>query len=178
MPEDQYGKVFANNLNYYMNKIGMNQQDLIKALKEKGISVGSSTVSYWCSGKKTPRADNFDALCDVLGVMRSDLLADNSQNENYKMDVSPIERSIIEKYRSSDELTRQMVQKLLDVDGIKDAEKKLKNYAELYGDIKKPGIKSPGDNITGYYVRCNYRDSNQSCRKIDAGECEVQQAHA
>jgi len=29
-------------------------------------------------------------------------------------------------------------------------------YAELYGDIKKPGIKNPGDNITGCYERCDY----------------------
>ena len=129
MPEDQYSKVFANNLNYYMNKIGLNQQDLIKALREKGITVGSSTVSYWCSGKKTPRADNFDALCDVLRVTRADLLADDTQKENYKMNVSPIERDILEKYRSSDELTRQMVQKLLEVKDKEamSADKELKN---------------------------------------------------
>lgn len=33
-------------------------------------------------------------------------------------------------------------------------------YAELYGDIKKPGIKSPGGNITGYNDRCDYWYSN------------------
>lgn len=44
-----------------------------------------------------------------------------------ELTLSDMEEKIIKKYRSSDELTRQMVQKLLDVDGIKDAEKKLKN---------------------------------------------------
>lgn len=32
-------------------------------------------------------------------------------------------------------------------------------YAELYGDIKKPGIKNPGVNITGFNDRCIYGSS-------------------
>ncbi|WP_027944237.1 helix-turn-helix transcriptional regulator [Amycolatopsis taiwanensis] len=45
----------------------------------KKIGVDRSTVSFWESGTKSPRGANFRALCKVLKVKPSDLVASNDQ---------------------------------------------------------------------------------------------------
>lgn len=56
-------KIFAKNLNDQMNKLGISQDDIVKAL---GYS--SSTVSDWCNAKKYPRVSKMQELADYLGV--------------------------------------------------------------------------------------------------------------
>ena len=45
--DDTYRKIFANNLNYYMQVNNKIQDDLVKDLGLK-----TSTISSWCNGQK------------------------------------------------------------------------------------------------------------------------------
>ena len=48
--DDNYRKIFSNNLNYYMKINNKIQDDLVKDLGLK-----TSTISSWCNGQKLPR---------------------------------------------------------------------------------------------------------------------------
>lgn len=126
MPETNYTLLFSRNLNKYLALRGMNQQDLLFALKHKGIVVAPSSVSYWCNGKKAPRMDKVDAICSILGIKRSDLIEDKKSDSTIEMDLhlSTIEKNIITSYRKSDEIDQQMVRRILHVDEIDTAELK------------------------------------------------------
>ena len=52
MSDDSIKKIFAKNLNYYLQKNNKTQADLVKY-----IGISSSTVSNWCTAQKMPRAD-------------------------------------------------------------------------------------------------------------------------
>lgn len=86
MSESEFNALFAKNLNMYMELNHMNQQDLLSALRSKGIKVGSSSISNWCTGKKTPRMDKIDAICELFGIRRSDLIEDKHKNGYYTDD--------------------------------------------------------------------------------------------
>ena len=79
MEDDNFAKVFSKNLRTYLANRGMNQKDLYDALNRMGVKVGTSSISFWCSGKKIPRMDKVDAICKVLNVKRSDLIADDKE---------------------------------------------------------------------------------------------------
>lgn len=60
--------IFAKNLNYYMDRKGINTADLSRAL-----SYSFTTVSDWVHGRKYPRMDKVQAIADYFGIMKSDL---------------------------------------------------------------------------------------------------------
>ena len=68
MSEEEFNKIFAKRLNYFLNKYSMSQLDLSKKLK-----VGPTSVSNWCRGIKSPRMDKVDAMCKVFRCSRSDV---------------------------------------------------------------------------------------------------------
>ena len=76
MPENELSLTFGKNLNRFLRKSNMSQQELIAALHSFGIKVGAASVSYWCNGKKIPRPDKIDALCRIFHCKRRDLLED------------------------------------------------------------------------------------------------------
>lgn len=75
--DDTYRKIFANNLNYYMQINGKIQDDLVKDLGLK-----SSTISSWCNGQKLPRMDKIIMLADYFGIHFSKLI-ERRNDENY-----------------------------------------------------------------------------------------------
>jgi len=66
-------KIFAKNLNYYMERSGKNTADLAADL-----SFPFSTVSDWVHGKKYPRMDKVQAIADYFGIMKSDLTEEHN----------------------------------------------------------------------------------------------------
>lgn len=79
MSEEQYKKIFAKNLTSYLEANDKTQADLYKYL-----GVSSATVSDWCNGKKMPRMDKIQSICNWLNIEKSDLLEDHSENsESY-----------------------------------------------------------------------------------------------
>ena len=71
MPEQEFNTVFSKRLRYYLSKNNMTQVELAKRL-----GVGTTSVYNWCNGIKTPRMDKVDAMCDLFGCNRSDLISD------------------------------------------------------------------------------------------------------
>lgn len=71
--DEEEKKIFAANLNYYMDRAGKNQSDLIVDL-----GVNKSTISTWCNGTKMPRMGTVQTLADYFGIRKSDLIEDRS----------------------------------------------------------------------------------------------------
>lgn len=98
MSEESAKKIFAKNLNYFMNLNDKKQIDLAKYM-------GSSTglVSSWCRGEKMPRVDKIKAICDWFHIEMSDLLTDKSkqQEEGYYL-TEETKRIAAEIYGNSD----------------------------------------------------------------------------
>ena len=63
---------FSDRLKQAMEEHGYKQVDLIRLVNEtgspRGIHVGKSHISQYCSGKTTPRADILHVLAQVLEV--------------------------------------------------------------------------------------------------------------
>lgn len=95
MSTEYYKKVFAKNLNYYMNLKRISQTDIINDL-----GYDKSAVSTWCNGSRLPRMDKVDAIAQYLGVRRSDLIDEHDFNAPL-FNLSPIEKEIILAYRKA-----------------------------------------------------------------------------
>lgn len=64
-------RIFAKNLNYYMNKSNTYPADLCSLL-----NVGKSTVSSWVNAQKMPRMDKIETLAKFFGIKKSYLIED------------------------------------------------------------------------------------------------------
>lgn len=74
MSDDQYKKIFSENLRYYMMLNGKNQIDLINDL-----GFNKSAVSTWCNGTRLPRMDKVDTLAKYFDIKRSDLIEERKK---------------------------------------------------------------------------------------------------
>lgn len=72
MSEQELNKIFANNLNKFIERRGLSQVDIANAL-----GVSEAAVSLWCSGKTTPRMSKVDKLCEVLRCSREALMTED-----------------------------------------------------------------------------------------------------
>ncbi|MCD7836115.1 MAG: helix-turn-helix domain-containing protein [Lachnospiraceae bacterium] len=73
MSEKDFNEIFSNRLRFYLSKNNMTQLELAKKLQ-----VGTTSVYNWCNGIKTPRMDKVDAMCNLFGIMRRDLMEENN----------------------------------------------------------------------------------------------------
>lgn len=77
--EQNFNKIFAKRLKYYLNKNNMTQKDLAERLHVSVTSVGN-----WANGVKSPRMDKVDKMCEIFGCTRSDFVEDRSAEEEEK----------------------------------------------------------------------------------------------
>lgn len=68
---------FARALIYYLAINEMKQNELAKKL-----GVGTSTVNDWVHGRKSPRMNKVDMMCELFGCRRSDFLEDKDESES------------------------------------------------------------------------------------------------
>lgn len=73
MSEEEYKNIFSKNLLHFLEINQKSQADLCKY-----IGVSSATVSDWCNGKKMPRMDKIQSICNWLKIEKSDLLEERS----------------------------------------------------------------------------------------------------
>ena len=76
--EEEINKIFSRRLKYYLNKYEMSQKDLANRL-----GVSPTTVSNWTLGRKSPRMNKVDAMCNLFHCKRSDMI------EEPKIDSEP-----------------------------------------------------------------------------------------
>lgn len=69
MNDDYYLRIFAENLNHYMRRYNIKQIDLARR-----VGVNKSTVHEWVYGRKAPRMDKVDIMCQIFNCKKSDLL--------------------------------------------------------------------------------------------------------
>ena len=73
MSDEEYKHIFSKNLLHFLEINQKSQADLCKY-----IGVSSATVSDWCNGKKMPRMDKIQSICNWLKIEKSDLLEKHS----------------------------------------------------------------------------------------------------
>lgn len=98
---------FVENLNRIAAEQGLNQVEIAKKL-----GVAQPSVHYWFSGQKMPRNDKIDALAKILGCSRFDLTL---PKDFRRKPLADKEWDIIEAYRASDAVTKEMVRRILGV---------------------------------------------------------------
>lgn len=87
---DELKKVFSDNLKYYLNNSKLTQVDLTNYM-----GVSCSTSSDWCNGKKLPRMDKIQKICEWLHITRDDLLEERSSNVS-KESLTPFEKRLLD----------------------------------------------------------------------------------
>ena len=76
MNDEEFKKLFAKNLNYFMNLNDKSQADLARYL-----GCGSGLASTWCNGVKAPRMDTIQSIANWFNIELSDLLDDKSKKQ-------------------------------------------------------------------------------------------------
>lgn len=81
MSEQEFAKTFGKRLRYFLERDNMTQAELAKKL-----GVGTTSVSNWVNGIKTPRMNKVDAMCEIFGCKRSDFISEDTNNDSYYID--------------------------------------------------------------------------------------------
>lgn len=66
-------EIFARNLRYYIELSGKTQTQLAQI-----VGVAQSTFNDWATAKKYPRMDKVEMLANYFGVLKSNLIEDQS----------------------------------------------------------------------------------------------------
>lgn len=69
-------KVFATNLNYYMNINGIDRNKLCEDLE-----FNYTTVREWTNGTAYPRIDKIEMIANYFGILKSDLIEEHNRND-------------------------------------------------------------------------------------------------
>ena len=77
MSDEDYRRIFARNLNKYMEICNKKQADIINDL-----GINKSAISTWINGNRMPRMDKVQALADYFGINKSDLLEDKPEHDS------------------------------------------------------------------------------------------------
>ena len=104
-------EIFAANLNYYIE-----QSDKTQVQVAKDLGFNPTTLNMWCKGNSMPTSGKIQKIADYFQIGKSDLTEDVPAESMLKITVSNNEKYIIEKYRSSDDLTQKMVLRTLGLD--------------------------------------------------------------
>ncbi len=95
MSEDKLRQVFSKNLKKQLALHDKQPVDLVNDLH-----IPFSTVSNWVNGAKFPRMGKVELLAGYLGIEKSDLIEEKSNNEStYTYKLSSDELEIIIEYR-------------------------------------------------------------------------------
>lgn len=74
--EKETQRIFSNNLKYYLKLKNKTQLDLANA-----IGVSNTTINNYVKGYNAPRMDKVDRICKYLGISRSDLIEEKSEQK-------------------------------------------------------------------------------------------------
>ncbi|MBR3246849.1 MAG: helix-turn-helix domain-containing protein [Clostridiales bacterium] len=78
-------QVMGQNIDYYMNRMGLERKELAKAL-----GVPYSSLTDWMNGNSYPRIDKIQKMADFFGVEKSDLVEPRSAMKSVKATKIPI----------------------------------------------------------------------------------------
>ena len=102
-------EIFAQNLNRYLNRSGVDQKIVAEA-----VGVAASTFNEWTKGKKYPRIDKIELLAQYFGILKSDLIEEhNDSNSPTEPKLSEGEQMLIDLFRKVPEDKQQMVLQII-----------------------------------------------------------------
>ncbi len=111
MSEEELKRIFASNIDYFINLSGKQQRDVAKE-----IGVAPTTFNTWCVGKILPTLPKLQKISEYFGVQVEDLITPLvGRKPVVRAKLSPEEERILQAYRAADEGIRDAVAKLLDV---------------------------------------------------------------
>ena len=76
MSSEESKKIMAENIKYYMNKKGVNNQQICDALNLK-----YTTFMDWIKGVTYPRIGKVEAMAKYFGVLKSDLIERKTEQQ-------------------------------------------------------------------------------------------------
>lgn len=68
-------ETMAKNLRYHVEKSGKTQKEI-----SEFVGVASSTFNDWMKAKKYPRIDKIEILADYFGILKSDLIEEQTED--------------------------------------------------------------------------------------------------
>jgi transcriptional regulator with XRE-family HTH domain len=71
-------KIMGDNIQYYMDKMGIDRHQLSKALK-----IPYSSLTDWINGKSYPRIDKIELMANYFSVSKADLVEEHTNDSNY-----------------------------------------------------------------------------------------------
>ncbi|HFU4077459.1 TPA: XRE family transcriptional regulator [Streptococcus suis] len=151
-------EVMSNNLKYYMNKKGVDRNQLCSDLDLKYM-----TVSDWINAKTYPRIDKIESLANYFGINKSDLIEEKSTIPSSSIPLpnfDPRQAILLSNYSklndtrknkllaTSETLLAEEQGKVIDI-----SEKRAKYDARKRISLSVPGKVSAG---TGYWQEDDY----------------------
>lgn len=113
-------KIFARNLNYYVNQTGKQQKEVAQL-----IGFSEKTFNGWCRGLSIPTMGKVQIIADFFGIGKTDLLEDKKPSDMVDLKM----KEIIKNYNllndeGRDELLKQSrwLVKSHEYDRLKDSE--------------------------------------------------------
>lgn len=97
-------EVMARNIQYYMNKKGVNATDVCNALGFK-----HNTFSDWVNAKTYPRIDAIELMANYFDISKAFLVEDIMPVEIFTKE----EQNLMLEYRNADSTTQEMVRRML-----------------------------------------------------------------
>lgn len=99
MNQSEYAKVIAKNLKRIAYEHKKSQADICRDLKLR-----QGTVSSWMVGKRVPRMDKIDMLCNYFNCSRAEIMQSDPAGRQDYLDV--VEQELIRRFRNLPEEKR------------------------------------------------------------------------
>lgn len=102
-------EIFAKNLTYYIEKHGKEQKEIAEI-----VGVAPSTFNEWVKAKKYPRMDKVEKLANYFGILKSDLIEEQSKVEsNRTISITEGEQKLLDLFRKVPESQQQTVLQMI-----------------------------------------------------------------
>ena len=98
-------EIMSKNIQYYMNKFGVNRRKL-----STDLNIKYTTLSDWINAKTYPRIDKIELLANYFNIQKADLVEEN--NNQPPPDILPLDRRIatnIKEMRIQKQLSRENI---------------------------------------------------------------------
>lgn len=104
-------EIFAKNLLYYIEKHGKEQKEIAES-----VGVAPSTFNEWVKAKKYPRMDKVEKLANYFGILKSDLIEEQSKVESIRtISITEGEKMLLDLFRKVPENQQEMVLQMISV---------------------------------------------------------------
>jgi len=91
-------ETMAKNLYYFLEKSGMTQKEMAEV-----VGVATSTFNDWMRAKKYPRIDKIEIMANHWGILKSDLIEENTEDSLKKTTNNRILTDLIGRAQADDD---------------------------------------------------------------------------